>query len=98
MERPKILLTKEARGYKSIFNLILQREIKKGSEVEKELLEIVAKHSLVPEGGLYEVLVKTYDGQTLSFVGGMYVQPDRLDAVLGDLQGKGYEVVKKNAA
>jgi hypothetical protein len=99
MERPEILVKKEVRGYKSIFNLSFKHGISKDSEVENELVQIIGKYDLTQEGGgLYEVLMNTYDGKTVTAVHGIYVQPDKLDAVLIELKARGYEIVKEDAA
>ena len=98
IERPEILVKKEVSGYKSIFNLTFKHGISKDSEVENELVQIIGKYALTPEGGLYEVLMNTYDGKTVTAVGGIYVQPDKLDAVLIELKARGYEIVKESAA
>ena len=98
MERPEILVKKEVSGYKSIFNLTFKHGISKDSEVENELVQTIGKYALTPEGGLYEVLMNTYDGKTVTAVGGIYVQPDKLDAVLIELKARGYEIVKESAA
>jgi hypothetical protein len=91
---PKIVVTKEDDRY----DLQLARGADRGSEVEKAFLKIAERHALGDANtGCYEVIAKTTDGGNVHLLGGIYVPPDRLNAVLADLRTQGYEVERKTA-
>jgi hypothetical protein len=96
MALPKILVRKEIRGGKTMFNLVLPGGTDPGSEVEEALVAIAGKHSLVKEGGgCYQVAALTVDAGTVHFLGGLYVAPATLQAVLADLRTRGFEIESK---
>jgi hypothetical protein len=93
MERPDIQITQVSQGGKTVYNFALQGGVDPGSTVLQEFSEIVARHSLTPEGGRYEVNAITPDGSTVRFLGGMYVQARKYNAVLADLRARGYTII-----
>jgi len=98
MERPMIVVQKVVRDNQSLYSLIISPSIDPGPAVQAEFVQVATKHALPPVGGCFDVNAITPDHKTtLHFLGGMYVQPDKLNAVLDDLQQRGYKIERAAA-
>jgi hypothetical protein len=98
MGRPKVFVTKQNRGTSYMFELSLGGS-DPGWEVQQEFVAISSKHSLVATGGgCFEVMANTLPHGTVHYLGGIYVSPDKLDAVLADLRARGYPIEREAVA
>jgi len=98
MERPTILVKQEKRGNNLIYSLTISHGRDTGSAVVAEFVDVAMKHSLPPEGGCFEVNAHSIDRGTVHFLGGVYVQSEKLHAVLSDLRSRGYKIEHQAAA
>lgn len=94
MQRPSLIVNEDKANH--LFDIEIVGG-DPGTAVENEISQISRKHSLPPEGGCYTVTAKTIDNQAVHFLGGIYVPPKKLKAVLADLEAKGYEVEQRTA-
>jgi hypothetical protein len=98
MERPTIHISRESRGERTIYNLSLQGGVDHGATVLQELTAVAVKHGLAADGGgCYMVQAMPLGGGSVSFLGGMYVPPQKRDGVVSELRSLGYKITESAA-
>jgi hypothetical protein len=86
-KRPAIIATSQVRRGQAVVKLALQTTTP-AREAQQELEEVAARH----EVDFYQVGASTSREGSFSTVVGIIVEPAKYDAVLADLEGRGYQV------
>jgi hypothetical protein len=90
--KPELHASRTSETGPELYKLVIAGGKDPGAEVLRDFIEVAGTHALPPQGGCFNVVAIDPQGNTQSFLGGMYVQPSKYAAVSEQLTKLGYRI------